>query len=698
MTYDENVFKEKANRKARKIWIVFAILLSANYGSDASGGLYPTTSYLIFLALCWLPLIFGEVLLRVKGWATELYRYDLVIGYGIFYTFVICTTESPIAFTYILPVTSLLVLYKNRKFMINCGIVNSLIIVGAAVYRYMLGFNSASDMKNYQLQLSCIILCYICYVMSIRHLNESDGAMTDSIKADLHRVVTTVEQVKTSSNVILDGITVVRELASENKHGSDMVMLGMNELTDNNHMLQDRTTSSTQMTSDIRAQVENVVALISEMVSLVGKTESHSSVSAEDLQSLVSTATTMSELSTELENVLQNFQQEFGMVKQETGTIEKITNQTNLLALNASIEAARAGEAGKGFAVVAEQIRTLSTETHASSGQIREALSRLDATSAKMTTSIEETLKLIQITLEKVTHTGENVNQIASDSAQLGRHIQVVDNAIKEVESSNTQLVSNMEQVSNIVETITGCIAHSSQTSERMLSKYEETAANINTIEDVMENMMCDLGIGGFMGIEDIRPGMKIDLKLAGQGDTEYLGELIEQIPEGLLVSCQKELALTDTASCILQITAGNILYCWDKAVISPAPEKGAHAFKIIINTRPRINNRRKYPRMDLDNACTIKFKNSDTEYAATMDNISANGFAFLATDNIFTQSKNASVTVTIHDFALPDHNVLEGRIIRCSDDNGLFIVGCQMPEDNFYILEYVEKNLESKK
>ena len=80
MTYDENVFKEKANRKARKIWIVFAVLLSANYGSDASGGLYPTTSYLIFLALCWLPLIFGEVLLRVKGWATELYRYDLVIG------------------------------------------------------------------------------------------------------------------------------------------------------------------------------------------------------------------------------------------------------------------------------------------------------------------------------------------------------------------------------------------------------------------------------------------------------------------------------------------------------------------------------------------------------------------------------------------------------------------------------------------
>ena len=641
MTYDENIFKEKANRKARKIWIVFAVLLSANYGSDASGGLYPTTSYLIFLALCWLPLIFGEVLLRVKGWATELYRYDLVIGYGIFYTFVICTTASPIAFTYILPVTSLLVLYKNRKFMINCGIANALIIVGAAVYRYMLGFNSASDMKNYQLQLSCIVLCYICYVMSIRHLNESDGAMTDSIKADLHRVVTTVEQVKSSSNIILDGITVVRELASENKHGSDIVMLGMNELTDNNNMLQDRTTSSTQMTSDIRAQVENVVALIGEMVTLVEKTQSHSGVSAEDLKSLVNTAATMSQLSTELENVLENFRQEFEMVKQETGTIEKITNQTNLLALNASIEAARAGEAGKGFAVVADQIRTLSTETHASSEQIRNALSRLDATSAKMTSSIEETLKLIQITLEKVTQTGDN-----------------------EVENSNTQLVSNMEQVSNIVDTITTCITHSSRTSERMLSKYQETADNINTIEDVMENMMCDLGIGGFMGIEDIKPGMKIDLQLVGQEDVQYLGELIEQLPEGLLVSCQKKLTVNGSASCMLQVTAGNILYCWDKATISPAPESGEHAFRITITTRPRINNRRKYPRMDLNNTCTIKFKNSDTEYAATMENISANGFAFLATDKIFTQSKNAEVIITIHDFALPNHNELEGRII----------------------------------
>lgn len=79
--------------------------------------------------------------------------------------------------------------------MVYCGIANTASIIFSAVYRAMLlGCTSASDIKNYQLQVSCIVLCYICYVMSIKHLNESDGALTDSIKADLQRVVTTVEK------------------------------------------------------------------------------------------------------------------------------------------------------------------------------------------------------------------------------------------------------------------------------------------------------------------------------------------------------------------------------------------------------------------------------------------------------------------------------------------------------------------------
>lgn len=66
-------------------------------------------------------------------------------------------------------------------------------------------------------------------------------------------------------------------------------------------------------------------------------------------------------------------------VKGILGEIEGISKQTNLLALNAAIEAARAGEAGRGFAVVADEVRDLSGRTGLFSLQIRNALTKMQA-------------------------------------------------------------------------------------------------------------------------------------------------------------------------------------------------------------------------------------------------------------------------------------------------------------------------------
>ena len=62
MDYNENEFKAKANIKARRIWLVFALLLSANYGSDVSQGGY----YIIFLILCWVPFFSGALLMCIR--------------------------------------------------------------------------------------------------------------------------------------------------------------------------------------------------------------------------------------------------------------------------------------------------------------------------------------------------------------------------------------------------------------------------------------------------------------------------------------------------------------------------------------------------------------------------------------------------------------------------------------------------------
>ena len=695
MEYNEKLFKEKANRKARKVWLIFAILLTASYGADTGNGLLTPQYYLTFVLFCWIPFFAGQLLLKIKGMATELYMIEIAIGYGIFYAFALCTSQSHIAFTYILPVTSMLVLYKNRKFMIYHGIATSIIVLGSAVVKYMNGINSAADLKDYQLQLSCIILCYACYVMSIRHLNESDGAMMNSIKTDFERVITTVEQVKNASNSIVDGVTVVRELAAENKHGADIVVLGMHELATNNENLQVRTNSSLAMTTGIHTQVENVANLIGEMVELTKESGEHAKNSFSELEEVMETTTTMSSLSYEVEKVLEEFKSEFEMVITETSTIESISSQTNLLALNASIEAARAGAAGKGFAVVADQIRSLSAETKDSSGQIREALTHLEETSDKMTASIEKTLELIQLTAQKIAQVNNSVSKITADSDKLGGHIQVIDSAMTEVKMSNYQLVDNTEQVSHIVDTMTDCIAHSGETTKAMLSKYEETANNIDNIEVIVESLMTELGVGGFMGVEDILPGMKVLVEI-NQEDAnqtaEYHGELVTQQEDGLVISFPKNAPLlTSDTSCKIQVTAGNILYCWDLAEISAMTSKTEPTFLIRISSRPKINNRRKFARLSLSNPCTITVESNGRTYSGKMCNLSASGFAFSVSDAFFTNCKGSRVSVAIDDFALEEHNVLEGCITHSSNYNGVYTVGCQLPEDSYELLKYVE-------
>ena len=476
MGYDEKIFKAKANIKARRLWLVFAILLTANYGTDTVNGAYSVSNYIIFVILCWLPFVCGDILLKKKGKDNDHYRLAFVIGYGIFYVFLLCTTTSPIAFTYILPIISLIVIFKDEKFMIYCAVANMLsLIASIAFHIFVLGQNTAIDHKNFQLQIACLLLCYIGYIMSVRHLTESDAALTESIKSELNRVVTTVEQVKTACNTIMDGITVVRELASENKHGSDVVVEGMNKLTGNNKQLQSHTASSQEMTTDISSQVENVAAMINDMVSLTTESGKHAKVSSEDLEGLAQTTKTMSELSTEVENILTTFRDEFEMVKNETGTIDNISNQTNLLALNASIEAARAGEAGKGFAVVAEEIRNLA-ETSS------QAVDKISSITADINTLVSDAVDKTQISAKHI-HDSEELVSTAHHT------FHDIYQTIGETSELLQEMITNVNKVDEVATSVAAITEEQSASAEEILATSEGLAQEALSVTDNSENV-----------------------------------------------------------------------------------------------------------------------------------------------------------------------------------------------------------------
>ena len=288
MEYDEKYFSKSANRKAMSIWLLIAIVLTVAYILEVVKGSRTLPFLIVFLLFCWVPFALGLVLLKLKGWGTNSYKHVISVGYGIFYVFVMFTSDSPIVFTYILPLLSMLVLFKDRNYMLRCAVTSLLSLIAVIIYNISIrGMSTSVDIVNYEIQVAVIILCDIGYVLSINHLNKSDGAMLDSVKGNLQKVVTTIEQVKEASNAVVDGVTVVRELSEENKEGANAVVQSMEELSGNNNTLNEKIDSTMEITENIDSQVSNVSTLTTRIVEIIEETANHAHNSAKELGNVV---------------------------------------------------------------------------------------------------------------------------------------------------------------------------------------------------------------------------------------------------------------------------------------------------------------------------------------------------------------------------------------------------------------------------
>ena len=697
--YDESFFRAKASKRAGITWLALIFIATIYYGIKTKNGEIARGYFIAFTVVGWVTYITGYIVSMIKGKAAKEYKWVLGICYLLFYAVIAWTALDKISYIFILPLLSILILYKDPKFIKMIMWFTLFVLISSNIYKGVAkGMMDFVASEECALQFAIVLCCFACTNMAIRHLVESDGALTGSIESELAQVVQTVEQVKDASNSIVDGVTVVRELADENKQGANNVVKDMGTLAKNNGILNDKTVSSIEMTKVIDTQVKDVSDLMEEFSKLIEKSVEHADLSADELTEVVEITNRMSALSSKIETILETFKKEFENVKQETSTIEGITSQTNLLALNASIEAARAGEAGKGFAVVADQIRSLSSGTQDSSNSIMEALSHLEATSDEMLQSITETVELIQLNIEKVSTVNKSVSDITSDATSLGDNIKVVDSAVKQVENSNETLTANMNQVGEIMQIMTESINNAEQTTKTMLSKYEASAKSATDIESVVGELMEELGIGGFMNVSDIKSGMKFRMVIEDQTNAkeEYTGEVVDRKDNNVYININNRAAFDDkrrNLKCSFNAVVDNVLYCWNGIAIHnvKAGEKGQ--FKLTIDTNPQVYNRRKYPRMPLDNKCTISVDGTDITYYGHMVNISANGFAFSVNDSSFENMKGKNIVIEIDNFDVIKDKEIQGCIIRCSNDEGNYIVGCRMPDDSNEIKDYVNKN-----
>ncbi|GKV64046.1 MULTISPECIES: globin-coupled sensor protein [unclassified Sporosarcina] len=234
--------------------------------------------------------------------------------------------------------------------------------------------------------------------------------------------------------------------------------------------IQSSTAATEQITASI-TEVANTSSRISE------KTADSVNYAINSKKTIETTLADIFQTEKQFRSIVETFaslQHRIGEIENVVQLINNIAGQTNLLALNASIEAARAGEHGKGFAVVAQEVRKLAESTVSALAEVTDNVGQLKSYTNNMSTSIEDTTKII-------THATEE----AKNALPL---LTAIVTAIEEInlDVSNTAAISE-EQAASIDEVSNRMMAIS-RTQEDIRHFGESTSSSIYQLSQEINN------------------------------------------------------------------------------------------------------------------------------------------------------------------------------------------------------------------
>ena len=679
-------FEQLADKQVGIIYLLMSLFLTAAYTLEVIEGSLPAGFLVAFVTADWGAFIASLIAKRIRKGQGNLHRWVLCIGYSLFYILILSSLKNPMIFVYIIPFMIIMALYQNFKLLLLIMLANLAGVIAFIVNTINNNRVDDSMSDSFKIMFAASIVISLSVNLLIRYLIKLNSHNMAEITQHLDKVEETVVKVKEVSTSVVDGVTAVKEYADDNRIEAVSVVEDMAAITEETSILNDKTASSLEMTKAISQQVTQVSGLVEETVALAQQSVAHASASNEQLQDAMASAHEMRDLTKQVETILVNFKDEFEKVKTETGTINHISAQTNLLALNASIEAARAGEAGRGFNVVADEIRNLSDGTNHSSASIMSALDVLSSTSDNMTSSIERIIELITKTVEKIETVGESVSAISSDSVLLGENVNNINQAIEEVEASNHQLVDNMNSVNDVMSDIIVKIEETSNSSESMRSKNEETSAHVINIEHMVNKLVEELGSSGFMDVSDLQNGMSVSIKFP-KDTTEHKGTVAAVVDNVISIAFENENCSSFNGNCDVSVIVNNTTYHWKNAALLHAEK---HSVSVQVTGKPQVANRRKFPRINLNNPCEITL-NSGINKNGVMKNLSAGGLSF-TTEN--TEIKMGELLkVRIKNFSV-QKELAAVAIRKTVLPNEETQYSCRMLDDDMDVAAYIDSKL----
>ncbi len=201
--------------------------------------------------------------------------------------------------------------------------------------------------------------------------------------------------------------------------------------------LEETSASAEEITSMTKRNADNS----REAAGLMGEVDRHVAAGNHTLDQMVGSMGEINESSEKVSKIIR--------------VIDEIAFQTNILALNAAVEAARAGEAGMGFAVVADEVRSLAQRSAQAAKDtaalIEESITRSREGSAKL----QDVAGSIRSITASATKVKTLVDEVSLSSEEQSRGIELVANAITQMDKVTQQNAANAEESASASEQLT---------------------------------------------------------------------------------------------------------------------------------------------------------------------------------------------------------------------------------------------------
>lgn len=469
------------NKTAAFCHTVIVVVLLGAYAVEVAKGARTIGYYVIFSALATVPAIIEWILFKRNKADTKI-QHILAVGYGIFYTFTIFTTNNITAFTFAIPLYVVITLYSDVRYCLIVSMSGFLVNVIFTIYHAMTVGIAAEDMATYEIRnlVMLIVAVFLCLATDV--MAKINKMKMEELGQEKENVSRLLNHVMNISGDMSEGIVEVGKQMKELGDTVSETRNAMQEVSGGTNDTAEAIQKQLGQTEEIQRHIEKVEAVSKSINESMEQTKNDVLNGKDSLDTLLAQVESSKRAGGEVVAGINALEEYMKNMQSIIELITSVASQTSLLSLNASIEAARAGEAGRGFAVVATEISNLANQTQSATVNITDVIHNV---SDKLTTAVDAVQQLMSNNdrqNEVAITVADSFEKITESTQSTDEQSRMLDEVVSSLSDANATIIEGIQTISAVMEEVT---AHSNET----YHISDKNTGIVNQVAQLVENL-----------------------------------------------------------------------------------------------------------------------------------------------------------------------------------------------------------------